>query len=142
MQRGVEGGGPQAPRLALVEHGCVGVEAGVERVGTQQPGAEAVDGRHRAASAARAKSGRSAASMRARTRCLSSSAAFSVKVIARMRSTAMPSSSTVAANRSTITDVLPRPRAGGEQERTVAQLDGAALLRGQGHGWPARQTPG
>ena len=47
VERGVEGGGAQAPRLALVEHGCVGVEPGVERVGAQHAGTESVDGRHR-----------------------------------------------------------------------------------------------
>ena len=142
VQRGVEGGAPQAPRLALVEHGCVGVEAGVERVGTQQPGAEAVDGRHR-----RGLRGprqiRSLGHEHARPHTL-------LELLGRLLG---EGDGEDALDRDAVLEHRGRepldhhrrlagPRAGGEQERTVAQLDGAALLRGQGHGWPARQTPG
>ena len=78
----------------------------------QAPSASRAASRARRAEAGSTAASRSASSSsRSRTRCFISPAAFSVKVIARIRPGETPSSSTWRTNRSTRTEVLPLPAA-------------------------------
>ncbi len=95
-----------------------------------------------APSAARASSRRPSSSKRARTRSFICAAAFSVKVIARIDSTATPSSITERTKRSTSTEVLPRARPRTDEDRAVAAIDRALLVTGELRHASTRQIVG